>query len=210
MTGQTGLIILAAGGSRRMGKPKQQLLYQGKTLLSHSISVALASPCRPIVVVTGANIFAIEPGDNQDAVQLVHNDQWQTGMASSIRCGMSHIRTLQTGLFAVVFMLCDQPKVTPDLLEQLIERHESKQAKLVACEYSGTICVPALFDRLYFDELAGLSGDQGAKKVLLAHRGEMQTVLFPAGAVDIDTPEEYNSLSSEICSDRDEEQIFGN
>src|SRR5476651_1174100 len=81
----TGIIILAAGSSSRLGKPKQNLIYNGKTLLQNAIDTASSSLCKPIMVVLGANAVVIKPTIESLPVNILNNENWQEGIASSIR-----------------------------------------------------------------------------------------------------------------------------
>ncbi|ULA62971.1 MAG: 4-diphosphocytidyl-2C-methyl-D-erythritol synthase [Nitrospira sp.] len=190
------VIILAAGASTRMGKPKQLLTYGGHTFLRNAAEVALASMCRPIAVVLGAHADLLKRGIDDLPVQQVMNTQWAKGMSASIQAGL---QALEEGdregtTKAVVLMLCDQPFVTAAVINELVRTARSTGKGIVASEYGGTIGVPALFRREYFPELAALSGDGGAKRIIAAHPGDVAGLLFPQGTTDIDTPEDYSHL----------------
>jgi len=111
-------------------------------------------------------------------------------MASSIRTGVQAV----PGASAVVLRLCDQPLLTTSTLKALVDKHRESGRRIVACEYGGSLGVPALFDRSLFDELLALQGSHGAKKILEARRAEAGTVPFDGGSVDVDTPEQYARL----------------
>ncbi len=191
-----GLLLLAAGASRRMGQPKQLLVYQGKPLIRHMAEVAIATPCDPIVVVLGAHAAAIRPHLADLPLQCVENPDWATGMASSIRCGLTHIQQLQPQLAAVTVMVGDQPLVSSQLLGALIERYQieryqREEVAIVASAYGQTVGVPALFHRRLFPALQTLQGDTGAKPIIAAHADQCATIPFPTGAIDWDTPDDY-------------------
>ncbi|HEY9651446.1 MAG TPA: nucleotidyltransferase family protein, partial [Coleofasciculaceae cyanobacterium] len=118
-----GLMILAAGSSTRMGMPKQLLLYQGCSFIRHIVEVAIASVCQPIAVVLGANAERIKPEVSQLPVQIVENQQWKEGMSSSIRVGLEALLTMNQNLDAVAIALCDQPFVSSQTLNQLVEAY---------------------------------------------------------------------------------------
>ncbi len=189
----TGLIILAAGESSRMGKPKQLLPYKGKTLLRHAVDEALASECKTIVVVFGAYADNLQNEIKAEAVTIVNNPLWQEGMASSIRAG---IETLQpdTDIHSAIIMLCDQPFVDAALINQLIHQKNNTQKSIIACAYNDTYGVPILFSRDYFPSLLTLTGKEGAKKILVNFEYDMALVPFKKGATDIDTPADYEDL----------------
>jgi molybdenum cofactor cytidylyltransferase len=188
----TGIVILAAGSSSRLGQPKQNLMYEGETLLQRAVNAAMASLCDVVIVVLGANEEAITPTIENKKVTIIKNPDWQEGMASSIRAGINRLKQNEQNFDSVILMLCDQPFVDAGLLDQLIQ---NKQAKgIVACAYNETIGPPVLFDRKYFDEMLLLKGQEGAKKLILKYPDDVETVPFPLGAVDIDTMEDYERL----------------
>lgn len=189
-----GIIILAAGASSRLGKPKQLLLYQNKTLLKNIVDAALQCRDSFMVVVTGAAKDAIEEQLKDTGVVACHNDKWQTGMASSIRAGIAKIKQLQPQVEACILTVCDQPHVSTNVLMALIERHEQSGHGIVACSYADTVGTPALFSQHYFDELLNLKGDEGAKKLIKKYVSDISLVPFQNGEIDIDTAEDYLQL----------------
>ena len=182
---RVGLIILAAGGSTRLAAPKQLLPVGGRSFLRHAADTALASVCRPVVVVLGAKAEELQTELAGLDVTIVNNTQWQRGLGSSIRAGMAAIEAASCE--AVAIMLCDQPLVSAQLLNRLVET----KAGVAAAEYGGTVGVPALFTAEFFAELTALPGDTGAKGLLLRHAARIARVPFPEAALDIDTPEDY-------------------
>lgn len=188
-----GLIILAAGSSSRLGKPKQNLVFQGNTLLQRSIKAALAADCQQIVVALGANAQVIEPTIIDQPIQIIHNPYWEAGMSSSISYGLAALLKSNPQMQSVILMLCDQPFADTAIINQLIQASTNNK-HLVACNYNGTIGVPALFDKSHFEELLTLKGNEGAKKLLLKYTNEVHTVPFPLGMIDIDTIGDYERL----------------
>ena len=138
MVFKIGLIILAAGSATRMGRPKQLLSYQGRSLILHAVEVALASLCQPIVVVLGAYVEQIKPELMPKAVQVVENSQWQEGMSSSIRAGISMLLKTNSKLDAVIISLADQPLVSPQIFNQLIQSYQETQKVIIASKYNET------------------------------------------------------------------------
>lgn len=190
---KTGIILLAAGSSSRLGRPKQLINYQGKTLIQYSIEVARQSAAEDLVVVLGANSKLIQTGiQSKDIPMLVHA-HWEEGMSSSMQCGLRHLSTTSQ-VEQVILMLCDQPYVSQELLDQLIHEKKTSGKGIVACRYAGTVGVPALFDQCYFLELLELKGSEGAKKVILSHLEDVFLIDFPLGAVDLDTEEDVNQF----------------
>ena len=188
-----GVIILAAGSSSRLGKPKQNLIFQGSTLLQRSIKAALAADCQEVLVVLGANIFEIEPTIKNESIQIIHNPDWELGMSSSISCGLTALLKVNPQIQSVILMLCDQPFADMAIINQLIQASANNK-QLIACNYNGTIGVPALFYKSYFEELLSLQGNEGAKKLLLKYSNELHTVPFPLGMIDIDTVGDFERL----------------
>lgn len=191
------LVILAAGSSSRMGTPKQLLPYRGRTLLAHAAKVSLSSTCRPVLVVIGAQASRMRDELKFLDVLPVENPSWQEGIASSIRTGIESITRLQPPPDAALFMLCDQPLVTGDLLNRIARAYETHTPPAVGCDYGNTVGIPALFARELFDELLKLRGNQGAKPILQARATRAAFVPFGHAAIDIDTPEDYARLRQE-------------
>jgi molybdenum cofactor cytidylyltransferase len=191
----TGLIILAAGASNRLGTPKQNLIYQGQTLLQRAIHTALTSACcEKIVVVLGANEGVIRPNISDHQVHITYNPNWQEGIASSIRLGITELQKIEPNATASILMVCDQPFVDPLLIYQLTEKRAENNNGIIACTYKDTLGVPALFDVSYFSRLLMLQGKEGAKKLIKAFSHDVLPVAFPLGAIDIDTMDDYEGL----------------
>ena len=189
----TGLIILAAGGSTRLGQPKQNLLFQNKTLLQRAIETGLNSKCRPVIIMLGANVDVIVPIIHHKAINVIYNPDWQEGIASSIRIGISEIGNDNT-INNVVIMLCDQPFVSSELIDNLFLKQRETNKAIVACSYKETIGVPVLFNRSLFAELLLLKGHDGAKHILKDHPQDIEMIPFDMGDIDIDTMEDYERL----------------
>jgi molybdenum cofactor cytidylyltransferase len=189
----TGLIILAAGGSSRLGFPKQTLLYKGKTLLELAIAAGLKSKCKPVSVVLGANFNTVESSIKQFDIGIIRNTDWAEGMASSIRMGISHLQETD-GVDSAVIMLCDQPFVTGAVIDNLLYKQQETGKKIIACSYNDIIGVPVLFNRSLFSELLSLQGPDGAKEVLNNHPDDVATIPFEKGSIDIDTFNDYENL----------------
>ncbi|MEH1946949.1 MAG: nucleotidyltransferase family protein [Nostoc sp.] len=190
------IMILAAGASTRMGTPKQLLLYQGRSLLQYTTEIAIASVCQPVVVVLGANAEQIHPQIKQLPVRVVKNSDWACGMSSSIKSGIELLNNLPQKIEAVVITLCDQPFVSPQIINQLVDTYYSTKKTIIACEYGDTLGVPALFSQTFFSELAALKETSGAKKVINNNLNEVFSIPFPLGDIDIDTPKDYEQLLS--------------
>ena len=191
-SGAVALLLLAAGASTRMGRPKQLLPYHGRTLLRHAAETAVAAGCAPIVLVTGALHDELLAEIVGLPILAVHNPDWETGMASSIRAGLAAVAAAAPR--AVLVMLTDQPLVTPELLRQLIVQQQATQAPIVAAAYGETLGVPAIFDKSLLPELLKLQGAQGAGRLIARLGAAVGQVAFPAGLLDVDTPAQYTAL----------------
>ncbi|WP_428661573.1 nucleotidyltransferase family protein [Runella sp.] len=189
-----GIILLAAGESKRMGSPKQLLDIDGKSLLRRTAEVALATECYPVVMVIGANKARIAPEIINLPLTVIDNPMWPEGMSSSVKMGMAGLYMTYKDVDAVIMLVCDQPYISVSLLERMIEMYEAKKPLIVACKYGDQVGVPALFDRRLFDELLSLTGDKGAKPVIMNHLDETHLLTFEAGSVDLDTPEDYEAF----------------
>ncbi|CAN5451360.1 hypothetical protein BH23BAC1_BH23BAC1_17210 [soil metagenome] len=189
-----GIIILAAGASKRMGSPKQLLPFEGSSLIQHSIKAAMGSVCNPIVVVLGAKHELILPQISHYPVNIKINNEWEEGMASSIRAGIKSILEIMPKLRSVLILLCDQPFVSADQINKLVEASHITNKSIVVSQYKDTAGVPALFTKEHFWDLQHLKGKEGAKNLLKAHKECIYKVPFPLGNIDIDTPEDYKNI----------------
>jgi molybdenum cofactor cytidylyltransferase len=189
-----GMLILAAGASTRLGKPKQLLQYQGQSFLRHIADVAIASPCQPILVVLGAQAKQLRSEVNDLPVMLVENQDWATGISSSIRVGLEALQTQCQSLDAALITLCDQPLISVQLIQQLVEQYKLTNQRIIASEYAGIVGVPALFSRALFPDLMRLQGDVGAKRLIYQLINEVVPIAFPDGAIDIDTAQDYEQF----------------
>lgn len=191
-----GIIILAAGESKRMGSPKQLLNIEGKSLIRRTAEVALATDCYPVVLVIGANKAQIAPEIIDLPLTVIDNPKWYEGMASSVKMGLVGLYMTYKEVEAVIILVCDQPYLSVSLLERMVEIYQTKKAPIVACKYGEQVGVPALFDRKLFEELLNLTGDKGAKPVLMSHLDEAHLITFEAGSIDLDTLEDYQKYLS--------------
>jgi len=190
--GHTGIIILAAGASRRLGHPKQLLDHGGLPLLSHTAEAALSTGIRPVIVVLGAEADAIRPSVEREGLTTVVNPDWREGLASSLRTGLQHRIDTAPQVETAILMVCDQPYVSAGIIKALLQRREQTGLPAAACTYAGRMGTPALFHRSLFGELLRLSGDSGARKWLSEHPESVATLPFGRGELDIDTPEDLD------------------
>jgi molybdenum cofactor cytidylyltransferase len=182
------VVLLAAGGSSRLGSPKQLLVHQGKTLLRRAAEEACGSSCKEVVVVIGREPEKMRAELEGLTVRIVENPQWAEGMGTSISAGFTGLEA-----DAAIIMLCDQPRVTLRDLDVLAAAYRVKKRSVVTATYAGVRGPPVLFAREHFDALRALEGDHGARRVIAAAR-DVEEIPMPYAAVDVDTEEDYRRL----------------
>jgi len=187
-------VVLAAGASTRMGTPKLLLPLRGKSILRHITETALASRTDAVVVVLGAHAEQLRGEVEGTGANVVINPDWQEGLSASIRVGVEAASSLSEDLEAVILLLADQPLVTAETIDTLIQRFRATGKAIVASAYAGTLGPPVLFARPLFLELLTLEGDRGAKEVFERYPGQIEAIPVPDGAVDIDTQEDYRRV----------------
>jgi molybdenum cofactor cytidylyltransferase len=191
-----GLIVLAAGGSSRMGRPKQLLPWNGRTLLHLACETALATPCRPVIVVLGCAAEACAREVAGLGVIPVVNPEWTRGMGGSVATGIAALEAQVPDATGAVLMLVDQPTVTAAHLEGLMACGSAPSWPITATKYPEGGGVPAFFDRSFFPELRALDSDRGARAIIVRESHRVRLVDPGQRLADLDTPEAYRDLSS--------------
>lgn len=186
-----GGILLAAGASRRMGRPKQLLPFKGTTLIQYMCEELLKVDFEQFIVVLGANEALIRPKIESLPVHIVVNKAWDRGMGGSITKGLSFSLRQATNLDAYIIVLCDQPFLTADYLNLLCQNHQTYKKGIISSEYANTIGVPAFFHKKYEEDLLALNGQRGAKKLFKKYKHDLLSIPFPEGEIDLDTPDDY-------------------
>jgi molybdenum cofactor cytidylyltransferase len=186
------ILILAAGSSSRLGQPKQLVKFKGKTLIENVAEIALKIS-EEVLIVLGANSEMIGEqlsslGDN---VSTVYNPDWQEGMGTSIRLG---IEILEKKSDVVIILLSDQPFISQELLQKMVQTFAKNQKPIVSCVYDDELGVPMLFDKTVFPSLLTLKGEKGAKSILAQFENKISTIDFKEGRIDIDKPEDMKKL----------------
>jgi len=188
-------LVLAAGGSARLGRPKQLVIWRDKPLIIHAINDALAVCGAGVTVVTGAQAEAVERAVTTatagNAVSIVRNAGWEQGMSTSLRSGMQAIATSDAR--AVLILLCDQPLISSLDIERLVEVWADLPDRPAATQYNNVCGVPAIFPAAMFSQLSQLDGDQGARS-LLTNLSSDRSVQVENIELDIDTPEDLQQL----------------
>jgi molybdenum cofactor cytidylyltransferase len=177
-----------------MGQSKQLLEIGGEQLLLKSTKLALASKANKVIVVLGASEAAHRKIIQQLPVEIITNEDWQKGMGSSLKKGLAELLLITPKLEAVLAMVCDQPLLTSEHLNAIIKKYEFTKSPIIASYYSGSSGVPALFDKSLFEKLLNVEDQSGAKKIILQHKEAVQTIDFPQGSIDLDTPEDYQAF----------------
>lgn len=188
------IIILAAGKSGRLGSPKQLVRFQDKTLIQHAIDTAIATQMKPVIVVLGAYAQKIKTTIVDKKVDIVENSAWECGLSTSVKCGLKELITTYPLIKSVIFMVCDQPFVSSDILIGLLTTQVQSGKPIVACNYQGIIGTPALFIDSMFEALTTLTGDMGAGKLIRQYQDNTALFPFPEGIIDIDTKEDFRHL----------------
>ncbi len=191
---EIGIVILAAGTSSRLGSPKQLIRFENETLLRRAAKIALASKCRPVVVVLGARANVLRNELSGLDVEVVENAGWKKGLSSSIKIGLSKLLEINTRIQGVLLTVCDQPFLNVEIINQLTKKYNETRPPVVACRYADTLGIPALFDKSLFPQLKNLETKGGAKKLIEQFHSETTVVTFPAGVFDIDTPDDFLKL----------------
>lgn len=190
-----GGILLAAGGSSRLGRPKQLLNFKGKTLIRRAAETLVDSQCDPIVVVLGAEIELSTAELDGLNVAICTNEKWQAGMSSSIISGLRSLLEIESSLDAVIITLCDQPNVTAVDLDKLNRAFYDSRPSIVAAKYGETTGVPALFSNRLFDDLLLLEGDKGASSLIHSHNASV-IIQIESAIFDIDTFDDLARVES--------------
>ncbi len=188
---QVAGIILAAGRSSRIGTPKQLLNWQGRTFIEQAILNAQESRLSPVVVVIGAFSEKIEKVIINQAVNIVINEEWSLGQSTSIRAGLNE---LPQGVGAVVFLLVDQPHISPLLINKLIDTHANSLSSIVVPIIDGKRGNPVLFDQRTFSSLRMLKGDIGGRKLFSQYHPEWVEWFDTSVLTDVDTTDDYDQL----------------
>ena len=188
-------IIVAAGSSSRLGQPKQLVTIDGEPLLQHAIRSAREAGASPVFVVLGAHRELIENAIDFGGAKIVVNNEWEEGMASSIRTGVKAVQADAPTAESLLLMTCDQPRVTAENLHRLIQMSYAQSAPTaIASTYEEIRGIPAVFPRQAIPDLLSLRGDKGARALLAKPPWPVISIPLAGGEVDIDGPEDLAQL----------------
>ena len=187
-----GIVILAAGSSSRLGQSKQLVKINNETLLQRSIKIALASAANEVLVVLGANAEIHSESIAQFPVQTIYNPDWQQGIGSSIKAGITYFD--KKNIDAVIILVCDQVFLKTQHLQNIITNFQEHKSTIVASKYNGIVGVPCLFRKSLFNEIAKMKDDVGAKNIITKFSDDTIYVDFPEGEFDVDTLDDLERL----------------
>lgn len=196
-----GLLVLAAGQSKRLGKPKQLLEFEGQSLVNRLLGILKKSTTYPIGLVLGANADLIYQQLTDKNLYIINNTNWQEGMASSIRLGIQAMMENFPELDGLMILVCDQPHISENQIKSLFDIQREKDLPIAASYYSGVVGTPVVFHHSIFKDLLSLKGDIGAKSVIQQREKEVARLDFEKGMIDIDKPEDYEQLISGDSND---------
>jgi len=193
------ILLLAAGKSSRIGKPKQLLPWGKSTLFEHAMATALTFKRHPLFVVVGAYHEQLLPLIPPQGVEIVINSQWKEGMGNSIAVGLNAILKSCPKASGVLILLADQPLIDNIYLTQFLNQVAINKKQIIASSYpDGSLGVPAFFDAFYFKEILGFSRDQGAQKLMAKYAQHISRIPGKKLLADVDTEEAYRELLSQL------------
>lgn len=193
---RTGAVILAAGSASRYGALKQVIAIDGEPMVRRIARNALAAGMHPVVVVVGAEgDRVIDCLVNLD-VHSVSNAEWSAGMGGSLSTGTLTLLSQSADLRALMVLLADQPAISLDDLERMLATHDRAPERILACQHQDNLGPPCIFPLHYANELATLSGAQGARVLLQKYAAMVDGFDLPSAFRDIDTPEDLADWQS--------------
>ena len=189
-------VLLAAGNSQRMGRPKALLPYRGHTLLHHAVETLCATACNPRIVVVSPEIEKSCWLREEVDVAVVVNPDPLLGLSSSLRAALDAIEsgTDVESNEGILITLVDQPLITVAHLNAILAA--GAETGLAATTWPNAFGPPAFLYRSFFSSLRDLRGDEGAKTILRAERARLRLVEFPDAEMDVDDEEDYGRLLS--------------
>lgn len=185
-----GAILLAAGASRRLGRAKQLVELDGEPLLRRAARALVATRPLETLVVLGHDAERMRAALDGLPVRCVVATDHAEGMAASLRAGLAALDARCDGALVA---LTDQPALHADHLGALLDAWRAQPSRAAASVYAGVLGVPALLPRAWFDELAQLRGDVGARALLRARAANVIAVAAPALARDVDVEADLDS-----------------
>lgn len=186
--------VLAAGSSTRFGETKLVRHLRGKPLLQSALLAAQGACEGSVTLVVGHDKELVTAASAGLSDNVIVNCDYKLGIGSSISAG---VRACREDADAILIVLADQPLVTAAHLSKLIDTWSGAKTEIVASWFEGIVSPPILFPKSAFDALCRLTGDTGAKKILLDDQFDVRNVEFPPASVDVDTPEDLQDLDQD-------------
>ncbi len=187
----TGIIVLAAGSSSRLGQPKQLVPWKGIPLIRHSAITAISANLGPVTLVLGAVVEPCHHALENLEITIAENSAWESGMGSSIACGMRSFTSHD--LENVIITLCDLPLVTPEIYRNLLALRRSEKTEVIASHHGTAYAPPILFSENRFPLLKTLTGPEGARS-LLKNENSITSMHCPEAKADVDTPADLERI----------------
>ena len=169
----------------RLGQSKQLVRFKSGTLIQNAVNIAQSVSPLETIVVTGANAEAVKKAVQQITVRWVHNRHWSNGMGSSVAAGTANINPESSG---VMILLCDQWRLQASDLQAIAETWQINPERIVVAQAGGQYMPPVIFPSVFFEQLGKLEGDQGARKLIMAHPDLVTALAMESAAIDLDTP----------------------
>ena len=193
--GRVSAVVLAGGASKRMGKANKLLAeVNGTTLVYQAVETAILSDTAAVIVVTGHEADLVRQALSGLDVRFVHNPHYPEGLGTSLRAG---IGAVSENLAGAVILLSDMPRVTPEIVNALIDRfHADGDRTICQPAFDGRPGNPVLWPREFFPDMLDIRGDTGARQLLARHADRVSAVEVKDAAIhfDIDTPEDLDSV----------------
>ncbi|MDT7831479.1 nucleotidyltransferase family protein [Flavobacteriaceae bacterium S356] len=193
MKDETVILLLAAGASKRLGTPKQLLSYKEGTLLEDTISKLLTLQAQKVYVVLGAHFDRIQPTIAHLPIGIIQNHEWEKGMGTSISTGISYL-IQEVSCKKILITLVDLPLFEISNYEALLNTHNTNNLGISVTKYTNNQGVPVVFDSAYFESLIKLSGEEGAKSILMENKSDVAYYEANIAYFDIDTMDDYVAL----------------
>jgi molybdenum cofactor cytidylyltransferase len=191
--GPVGAVLLAAGGSRRLGRAKQLVVFRGEPLVHRAARIALEAGLAPVVVVLAPGAAAVREALAGLPVDVVENGAAAAGVGTSVSAGVARLGVVAPAISGAVLLVCDQPLLDPEHLRAMVAARDASGLPVIASEYGGVKGVPALFGAQILGELLTLEGDIGAREVIRRDPARVLGIPFPQGSLDVDEEEDVTA-----------------
>ena len=185
------ILILAAGESKRLGRPKQLVSWMDTTLLNHTITSALATKKADVMVALGAYQSMILPTLTGN-ISILEIKNWSEGMGATMSSCFNQISFERYQ--GIIISVCDQPYISEKVFSDLLYRFEAGQKTIIVSQYNEGKGPPTLFSNIYLPKLKELNGDVGAKSLIRQNNSEVEYITFEKGNIDIDQIEDLQNL----------------